>query len=157
MMATCALDKTVTIWDTFNSSIDKSSILPPKAKINKDMKVGKLFTLNFYPSSPWLLGCGGGAKEIALWDMTQDNTIQKTFGGRTKIPTSIDETKNDVMDDETREKEENEKKQMFDSMMKSDDSNTPSKSISDSETKKSSSASKKKKNKNKKAPHRAGR
>jgi len=152
MMATCALDKTVTIWDTFNSSIDKSSILPPKAKINKDMKVGKLFTLNFYPSSPWLLGCGGGAKEIALWDMTQDNTIQKTFGGRTKIP-----TKNDVKDDETREKEENEKKQIFDSMMKSDDSNAPTKSISDTETKTSSSSSKKKKNKNKKAPHRAGR
>jgi WD40 repeat protein len=152
MMATCALDKTVTIWDTFNSSIDKSSILPPKAKINKDMKVGKLFTLNFYPSSPWLLGCGGGAKEIALWDMTQDTTIQKIFGGRTKIP-----TKNDVKDDETREKEENEKKQIFDSMMKSDDSNAPTKSISDTETKKSSSSSKKKKNKNKKAPHRAGR
>ena len=61
MLATSAVDKTVTLWDT-------SSGGTPRAKMNKDMKVGKLFTLNFYPSSPWLLGCAGNGKEIATYE-----------------------------------------------------------------------------------------
>lgn len=144
MMATSALDKTVTIWDTYNSSTDKSFGMPPKAKMNKDMKVGKLFTLNFYPSSPWLLGCGGGAKEIAIWDMTRDDTIQKCFSGR--LNTSVDESKADASRDET---PENETGKILDSIMTSD-SHT-GKPIND--TKKSSSSKKKKKKK----AHRAGR
>merc|ERR1719491_2047386 len=114
-MATSALDKTVTIWDTYNSSTDKSFGMPPKAKMNKDMKVGKLFTLNFYPSSPWLLGCGGGAKEIAIWDMTRDDTIQKCFSGR--LNTSVDESKADASRDET---PENETGKILGSIMTSD-------------------------------------
>eukprot|EP00537_Pseudo-nitzschia_pungens_P017527 CAMPEP_0172409378 /NCGR_PEP_ID=MMETSP1061-20121228/76332_1 /TAXON_ID=37318 /ORGANISM="Pseudo-nitzschia pungens, Strain cf. pungens" /LENGTH=594 /DNA_ID=CAMNT_0013145531 /DNA_START=48 /DNA_END=1832 /DNA_ORIENTATION=- len=78
MMATSSVDKTVTLWDTMGNSPTHS----PTAKMNKDMKVGKLFTLNFYPSSPWLMGCAGGSKEIAIWDMAQDDTIQKCFGDR---------------------------------------------------------------------------
>ena len=46
------------------------------------MAVGKLYTVNFYPSSPWLLGCAGGGKELALWDLTREAPIQKRFGDR---------------------------------------------------------------------------
>jgi hypothetical protein len=46
------------------------------------MAVGKLYTVNWYPSSPWLLGCAGGGKEVALWDLTRETPIQKRFGDR---------------------------------------------------------------------------
>jgi len=147
MMATSAVDKTVTIWDTYNSSTDNSSIQTPTAKMNKDMKVGKLFTLSFYPSSPWLLGCAGGAKEIAIWDMTQDDTIQKCFGGRT--------TTNYPSQKETNENDEETEKngKIFDSMMTSDSNSAEP--VIDMETTKSSSSSNNKKKKKK--VHRAGR
>lgn len=80
MFATCALDKTVTIWDTYSQG--KPSHSAPHPCGNKDMGVGKLYTLSFYPSSPWLLGCGGGGKEVALWDCSSEVALQNRFGSR---------------------------------------------------------------------------
>jgi hypothetical protein len=74
-MVTASVDKSVTLWDTLNAS-------PPQACGSKDMAVGKLYTVNWYPSSPWLLGCAGGGKEVALWDLTRETPIQKRFGDR---------------------------------------------------------------------------
>jgi len=135
MLATSAVDKTVTLWDT-------SSGGTPRAKMNKDMKVGKLFTLNFYPSSPWLLGCAGNGKEIAIWDMTEDTAVQKSFGGRALVDT----TNTTASESETPQKEET--KTIFDEVM---ESNSKSKDVS---VEKKASSSKKKK---KKKVHRAGR
>jgi len=137
MLATSAVDKTVTLWDT-------SSGGTPRAKMNKDMKVGKLFTLNFYPSSPWLLGCAGNGKEIAIWDMTEDAAVQKSFGGRALVDT----TNTTASESETPQKEET--KTIFDEVM---ESNSKSKDVS---VEKKTSTSKKKKKKKKKV-HRAGR
>lgn len=81
MLATCAVDKTVTLWDTYSSQGEPSNA-PPHPCGNKDMGVGKLYTISFYPSSPWLLGCGGGGKEIALWDLSSESALQSRFGGR---------------------------------------------------------------------------
>lgn len=81
MMATCSVDKTVTIWDTYNDS-ENPATGPPKACGNKDMAVGKLYTVNFYPSTPWLMGCAGSGKELALWDMARETAIQKRFASR---------------------------------------------------------------------------
>ena len=78
MLATCAVDKTVTLWDTHQEHAN----MPPRACGNKDMKVGKLYSVSFYPSTPWLLGCGGGGKELALWDMSEDEAVQGRFGSR---------------------------------------------------------------------------
>ena len=83
MIATCSTDKTVTLWDTYNTTsgmLDSSR--PPQVCGNKDMGVGKLYTVQFYPSAPWLLGCAGGGKELALWDMSSDGRVQKRFGTR---------------------------------------------------------------------------
>jgi hypothetical protein len=80
MLATCAVDKTVTLWDTYHDG--KLTNLQPRACGNKNMNVGKLYTVNFYPSTPWLLGCAGGGKELALWDMSADVAMQKRFGSR---------------------------------------------------------------------------
>jgi hypothetical protein len=133
----------VTLWDTYNEA-EKLSNGPPKAKMNKDMKVGKLYTVNFYPSSPWLLGCAGGAMEMALWDMTQDEHVQKCFGGRT--------TNNTKTIDSSAE----EKKEAFDAMMTN---KSESKTVSPETPNKSSSSSmnKKKDKHKKKKVHRAGR
>lgn len=81
MMATCAVDKTVTLWDTYNSDGAPSNA-PPHACGNKDMGVGKLYTMSFYPSSPWLLGCGGSGKELALWDLSSESALRNRFGSR---------------------------------------------------------------------------
>lgn len=80
MMVTCAIDKTVAIWDTLN--IDSNPDKKPMTCGSKDMNVGKLYTVNFYPSSPWLLGCGGGGNQLALWDISSEAAFQKRFGAR---------------------------------------------------------------------------
>merc|ERR1711976_427630 len=68
------------------------SLVQPTPCGNKSMEVGKLFTLSFYESSPWLLACGGGGNELALWDMTRDDAIQKRFKNRQKdVETSLNE------------------------------------------------------------------
>jgi hypothetical protein len=46
------------------------------------MAVGKLYSVSFYPSAPWLLGCGGSSGDLALWDMSQEMAIQSSFGDR---------------------------------------------------------------------------
>jgi hypothetical protein len=80
MLATCAVDKTVTMWDTYHDG--KLTNKPPRACANKNMNVGKLYAVNFYPSTPWLLGCAGSGKELALWDMSAEAALQKRFGSR---------------------------------------------------------------------------
>lgn len=144
MLATCAIDQTITLWDTYNAEM-KPANEPPKAKMNKDMRVGKLYTVNFYPSSPWLLGCAGGAKEMALWDMTRDDNVQRCFGGRSiTVAESSAPLKQSV----------NEKQEAFTAMMATTGFavDTVGKGLE-----KPSTTSKKKGAKKKKKVHRAGR
>ena len=91
-MVTCAIDKTVAVWDTLNAG--NHSDWRPIACGSKEMGVGKLYTVNFYPSSPWLLGCGGGGNQLALWDISNEAAFQKRFGQRlsdTKKPQVVEE------------------------------------------------------------------
>lgn len=81
MLATCSTNKTVTLWDTYNKD-QQPSLAPPLCCGNKSMEVGKLYTLGFYPSSPWLLACGGSGNELALWDMNSEDSVQRRFGDR---------------------------------------------------------------------------
>jgi hypothetical protein len=77
------------------------------------MGVGKLYTISFYPSSPWLLGCGGGGKEIALWDLSSESALQSRFGSRF----------GSVVTDVTKKaKEDNPKSEDFEAMMAAGDS-----------------------------------
>lgn len=98
MLATCSVDKTVTLWDTYNST-ETPTTGPPRACGNKDMSVGKLYTVNFYPSSPWLIGCAGGGKEIAIWDMTRDAPVQKRFASRIGIEPVLEELEENAKND----------------------------------------------------------
>jgi periodic tryptophan protein 1 len=81
MMATCSIDKTVTLWDAQNLQNEKTSVAPRSCG-SKDMCAGKLYTVGFYPSSPWLLGCGGSGNQLSLWDLSSEDSIQKRFNGR---------------------------------------------------------------------------
>lgn len=110
------------------------------------MEVGKLYTVNFYPSSPWLLGCAGGGKEIALWDMTREAAIQKRFGDRV-IGGSV---YNKKQQDDSADKQE-----AFDAMMNnSSKQDTSVPGVSNGQKKKKN---KKLGNNKKKKAHRAGR
>jgi len=77
MLATASADKTVTIWDTH--SIHSND---PIQIASKEMGGGKLLCLGWYPSSDWLVGCGGTGGQLALWEMGQEDAIVKTFGSR---------------------------------------------------------------------------
>lgn len=46
------------------------------------MSVGKLYSVSCYPSSPWLLACGGSGNELAIWDMEGEDAIQNRFSSR---------------------------------------------------------------------------
>ena len=75
MLATCAIDKTVKLWDTSKDG-------NPICCGTKDMDVGKLYTCSFYMSSPWLMGCGGAGGKIALWDLEHEKVISERFSSR---------------------------------------------------------------------------
>ena len=157
MLATCSVDKTVTLWDTYNASTGNPAG-PPTSRMNKDMRVGKLYTVNFYPSSPWLLGCAGGAKEMALWDMTREDIVQKCFSKRLieKTPAVVDDqTALESQADDTIAAEKD-KKEEFDAMMTA--SSEKSNGTINGDGKSSMKKKKKDKGKSKKKKaHRAGR
>ena len=126
-MATCAIDKTVALWDAHNLSavLDGGSMRPNPCGA-KDMAVGKLYSVSFYPSTPWLLGCGGSTGELALWDMSEERPVQSRFGDRISQEKdvnaelepmgsnldfgSIMDAKNDATAEKAREKMEKHKK-----------------------------------------------
>jgi len=75
MLISCSIDKTVALWDT-------SAQNQPQPCGSKDMNVGKLYSVSIYPSSPWLLSCGGSGNELAIWDMEHEDAIRNRFAGR---------------------------------------------------------------------------
>lgn len=81
MLATCSVDKTVTLWDTFQNGAFAPST-SPRQIMTKDMCAGKLYTVKFYPSSPWLMGCGGSGKELTLWNLDSEARLESHFSGR---------------------------------------------------------------------------
>lgn len=48
----------------------------------KVMAAGKLFTLSFYPSSPFLLATGGDKGLLALWDLREIDAVVQRFGSK---------------------------------------------------------------------------
>jgi periodic tryptophan protein 1 len=82
LLATCSTDKSVTLWDTCSQGGVPTANVPPRPVGTKDMCCGKLFSVAFYPSSPWLVGSGGSGNMLALWDLSAEDSIRKRFEGR---------------------------------------------------------------------------
>jgi len=80
MLATCAIDKTVALWDTQHAGSSPDSKPIPCG--NKDMNVGKLYSVAFYQSSPWLVGSGGSGNQLALWNLESEEVFRNRFGDR---------------------------------------------------------------------------
>ena len=138
MMLTCSVDKTVTLWDTLNVANNQGEV--PFNCGSKDMNVGKLYSCSFYPSSPWLLGCGGMGNQLALWDLSGEVAFQKRFGER--IDSSLNQ------ENEERNNEADSKEIDFEAMMAAGD-----KEAQEVKNKITSSGKKKKKNKSKRKAH----
>ena len=75
MLATASVDKTVAIWDVHDTR-------GPRKVIQKEVGVGKLYTVSFYPSSELLLGCGGTGGELGLWELASERAVVEAFEGR---------------------------------------------------------------------------
>lgn len=117
MMATVSVDKTVALWDVQNIAASNQK---PYQCGSKEMNVGKLFTAAFYPSTPWLLGCGGSGNELALWDLSSEEPLQKRFGDRVNSVAGVGGTATitDVMkSDNNTDGDNNKKEEDFEAMM----------------------------------------
>ena len=151
MLATCAIDKTVKLWDTSSCIANNSSVAtPPVPCGSRDMGVGKLYTVNFYPSSPWLLGTGGSGNQLSLWDLSGEAPLRKRFGDRVAANIGAGQKKEEEEEEEDNENEAAKEKD-FEAMMAAGDAAA--------EKVREASNSKKKKGgkKNKRKAHRAGR
>ena len=87
MLLTCSIDKTVALWDTQHAPT-------PQPCGSKDMNVGKLYSISCYPSSPWLLACGGSGSELAIWNMEGEEAIQHRFAPRVSADGVVPSSKN---------------------------------------------------------------
>mmetsp|Transcript_7781 Transcript_7781/g.19301 ORF Transcript_7781/g.19301 Transcript_7781/m.19301 type:complete len:537 (+) Transcript_7781:573-2183(+) len=133
MLITCSIDKTVALWDIKN----KSSTAPEPCG-SKDMNVGKLYSVSCYPSSPWLLACGGSGNELSIWDMEGEDAIQNRFAVRAQgygKPAAASSNEDDVKEPD------------FEAIMAKEDSTAASKAL------KGMNKSKKKKGKKKSKAH----
>ena len=80
-LAISSPDKTVTLWDA-GAPGTPAIRQPPTCCGSKDMCSGKLYTVQFYPSDPWLLATGGSGNQLALWDFSSELEVQKRFASR---------------------------------------------------------------------------
>ncbi len=49
------------------------------------MKVGDLFTCEFYEDSPFILASGGSKGELAVWDLQENRNIVEHFLGQEAV------------------------------------------------------------------------
>lgn len=142
MLATCAIDKTVALWDTHNATSDSN--FRPFPCGNKDMNVGKLYCISFYPSSPWLLGCGGSGNQLALWNLENEEAFKSRFGDRvTGNQSTVTRT---TMGQEENQPETQQQQEDFEAIMAASD-------LAAKEAKEKAIWEKKKKGKSKKKVH----
>lgn len=78
MLATSSVDKTVRVWDVNTIG----SAAQPQLVAYKSMNVGKLFTVEYYPSDNFILAAAGDGGVIAVWESDELEAIQTYFSGR---------------------------------------------------------------------------
>ena len=97
LLATCGLDQMVKLWDTYGKQGSGGEIVPLG---EKNMVVGKLFSVSFYPSSPFLLTTGGDKGMLSVWNIAEtEEKLVKRFENRmgtTSHNNSIVESMNSI-------------------------------------------------------------
>ena len=73
-MASSSVDGSVKIWD-----IGANGGTNPEMISYRNMKQGELFSLQFCQDIPWVLACGGSKGEVAVWDVSENQDIEKHF------------------------------------------------------------------------------
>ena len=81
LFATCAVDKTVTLWDSYHNG-GPAEGLAPRPCGSKDMCAGKLYSIDFYQSKPLLLACGGSGNMLSIWNLENEAAIKRNFSDR---------------------------------------------------------------------------
>lgn len=84
LCATASIDKTVKIWDTAPICQGKEPVLVAY----KSMSVGQLFACQFFADEPFMLGAGGDAGMLAIWDSDEQEGIKKYFEDRVTLKPS---------------------------------------------------------------------
>ena len=79
LMATASIDKTVKLWD-LGANGGTGGV--PQLVAAKEMAVGKLFSMGFSETEPYLLSAGGGKGVIALWETNEDPNVLRRFASR---------------------------------------------------------------------------
>ena len=74
MLAVANVDKTVGVWNVGGDG-------PPSCVFTKEMGVGKLHTVAFYPSQKMLLSAGGTGGQLGIWELDSEDALVKAFGG----------------------------------------------------------------------------
>ena len=75
-MGTVSIDKTVKLWDIQDGR--------PTCVTSKSMGVGDLLCGQFFMNDPYVLAVGGSKGQIALWDTSEQTSIERKFSSRIK-------------------------------------------------------------------------
>jgi periodic tryptophan protein 1 len=68
LMATSSLDRCVKLWDW--NTLDAGG--NPCLIASKEMSIGQIFSVNFFPHSAFLLAAAGSKGLVAIWDISMD-------------------------------------------------------------------------------------
>ena len=81
-MGTVSVDKTVKLWDIQDGR--------PTCVTSKSMGVGDLLCGQFFMNDPYMLAVGGSKGQVALWDTSEQSSIERKFSSRIKAaPTPV--------------------------------------------------------------------
>ncbi|CAG8467046.1 8973_t:CDS:2 [Ambispora gerdemannii] len=73
-LVTGSPDKMVKVWDVKN--------LKPNMVTSRDLDVGKIFSLQFCPDSPFQLAVAGSNGSVYIWDISTNAGVRHVFEGR---------------------------------------------------------------------------
>ncbi|CAG8729693.1 16063_t:CDS:2, partial [Acaulospora colombiana] len=75
---TGSTDKMVKVWDIKDTK--------PTIVTSRDLGVGKVFSAQFSPDSPFQLAVAGSEGKVFIWDLSSNASVRNSFKGRTNLP-----------------------------------------------------------------------
>ena len=80
LLATASTDHAVKIWDLQSPAAAATGNANPNLVVSKNMNVGPLFSVRFFPGQPFLLATAGEEGMVAIWESSEDNHVSRCFG-----------------------------------------------------------------------------